>query len=236
MRERIGAGPYTNAFGGARGKRGRVRITADHPLVLGSASPRRRELALLLGVPFVVQSAAADETPLPGERPRDYVERVTRAKLEAVRAMDLGSAGGVLVADTIVVAPDGALLGKPLDDVDGRAMIERLAGKTHEVSTRFALAPILERGSPEPATRNDPAAAALHAQTVTTRVTFRSLTRGEVLAYVSSGEGRDKAGGYAVQGAAGLFVERIEGSFTSVVGLPLCEVLVAMRSLGWVGS
>jgi septum formation protein len=227
MRERIGAGPYTNAFGGARGKRGCVRITADHPLLLGSASPRRRELASLLGVPFVVRSAAADESALPDERPGDYIERVTQAKLDAVSAMDLGAAGGILVADTIVIAPDGAVLGKPRDDDDARAMIERLAGKTHEVATRFALGPILERG---------PSGDCAHAETVTTRVTFRALSRGEVLGYVSRGEGRDKAGAYAVQGAAGLFVERIEGSFTGVVGLPICEVLIAMRALGWVGS
>ncbi len=178
----------------------------------------------MLGVPFVVRSAAADETAHTGEAPREYVERVTRAKLDAVRAMDLGASGGVLVADTIVIAPDGALLGKPCDDDDARAMIERLAGATHEVATHFALAAL----APCPG-----GAAPAHAQTVTTRVTFRALTRGEAIAYVATGEGRDKAGGYAVQGGAAVFVERIDGSFTNVVGLPLCEVLVAMRALGW---
>jgi septum formation protein len=201
-----------------------VRITLAKPLVLGSASPRRRDLLAMLGVPFVVQSASADETALPGESPRAYVERVARAKLDAVRVGDLGAAAGVLVADTIVVAPDGGLLGKPLDDDDARAMIARLAGATHDVSTHFAIASCLRDEAP------------IHAQTVTTRVTFRALSAGEVREYVASGEGRDKAGSYAVQGNAAAFVERIEGSFTSVVGLPVCEVLVALRAIGWLSA
>jgi septum formation protein len=201
-----------------------VRITLANPLVLGSASPRRRDLLAMMGVPFVVRSASADETALPGELPRAYVERVACAKLDAVRAGDLGAASGVLVADTIVIAPDGGVLGKPLDDDDACAMIARLAGATHDVSTHFALASCLRDQAP------------VHAQTVTTRVTFRALSAGEVREYVASGEGRDKAGSYAVQGNAAAFVERIEGSFTSVVGLPVCEVLVALRAIGWLSA
>jgi septum formation protein len=204
--------------------KGRVRITLANPLVLGSASPRRRDLLAMLGVPFVVRSASADESALPGEPPRAYVERVARAKLDAVRAGDLGAASGVLVADTIVIAPDGGLLGKPLDDDHALAMIARLSGATHDVSTHFALAACLRDEAP------------IHAQTVTTRVTFRALSAGEVREYVASGEGRDKAGSYAVQGNAAAFVERIEGSFTSVVGLPVCEVLVALRAIGWLSA
>ncbi len=196
-----------------------MRIAPGSPLVLGSASPRRRDLVATLGVPFVVCSASADESALPGEAAMDYVSRVTRAKLEAVRALAPAGAG-ILVADTIVVAPDGALLGKPRDDDEGRTMIGRLAGATHLVSTHFVLAGLGAQG-------------AEHAETVTTRVTFRSLTRGEIAAYVASGEGRDKAGSYAAQGNAAAFIERIEGSFTNVVGLPLCEVLVALRAMRW---
>jgi septum formation protein len=124
------------------------------------------------------------------------------------------------VADTTVVAPDGAILGKPADDDEAAAMILRLAGATHEVSTRFALAP-----------RSDGAVAV--ARTVTTRVTLRPVTRAEALAYAATGEGRDKAGAYAVQGRASMFIERLEGSYTAVVGLPLCEVTEALRALGW---
>jgi septum formation protein len=198
-----------------------VRITLDNPLVLGSASPRRRDLVAILGLPFVVRSASVDEAPRAGEAPPAYVERVTLAKLDAVRTMAPTDRACVLVADTIVIAPDGALLGKPRDDDEGQAMLERLSGATHEVSTHFVLA----SSTPDA----DPA----HAETVTTRVTFRGLARAEIRAYVASGEGRDKAGSYAIQGKAGAFVERIEGSFTGVVGLPLSEVLVALRAIGW---
>jgi septum formation protein len=146
---------------------------------------------------------------------------VTTAKLEAVRDCDLGAPTGVLVADTVVIAPDGSILGKPVDAHDARSMLVRLAGNTHEVRTRFLL------GEP------DKGGHVSHAETVTTRVTFRAVTHDEAQAYAAMGEGRDKAGGYAVQGRAATFVERIEGSYTNVVGLPLCQVVVAMRVLGW---
>ncbi|MGH7270510.1 MAG: Maf family protein [Polyangiaceae bacterium] len=196
-----------------------MRITRNYPLILGSASPRRRELLARLGVPFLVRPANADEVLLPGEAPSPYLERVVTAKLAAVRAAEPSHATAILVADTIVVAPNGDLLGKPRDDAAARAMIECLAGATHEVKTRFGLF-----GSEGEA----------HAQTVTTRVTFRVLLPDEAGAYAATGEGRDKAGAYAVQGLGAVFVERIEGSFTSVVGLPLSEVFVAMRRLGWI--
>jgi septum formation protein len=178
----------------------------------------------MIGVPFVVCPADADETARAGEAPLRYVERVTRAKLEAVRQRELGLAVRVIVADTVVVAPDGALLGKPRDDDDAARMLRSLAGATHAVSTCFMLA--LRDAASEPR----------HVQTVTTRVTFRPLSPGEVRDYVTGGEGRDKAGGYAVQGLGAAFVERIEGSFTGVVGLPVCELLVALRALGWAAS
>ncbi|MDP8998879.1 MAG: Maf family protein [Myxococcota bacterium] len=210
-----------------------MRITSAAPLVLGSASPRRRELMTLLEVPFVVRAAGVDEALLGGETPHAYLERVTRAKLDAARSYRSdGESDGrpprppgnqslaMLVADTIVVAPDGEVFGKPANDAESQAMIDRLAATTHEVSTRFMLS-------------EDRVGAPTHAQTVTTRVTFRALSRGESRAYVLAGEGRDKAGGYALQGAAAAFVERIDGSYTGAIGLPLCEVVVAMRGLGW---
>jgi septum formation protein len=204
-----------------------VRIGPESPLVLGSASPRRRELIASLEIPFIVLPTEVDETKRGGETPSVYLERIVAAKLAAAleareslitRTRQLG---GVLVADTIVVAPDGALLGKPTSDADARAMIARLDGTTHEVRTRFALA------------SGDSGAAATFAQTITTRVAFRPLTPDEIDGYVACGEGKDKAGSYAVQGRAAAFVEGIEGSYTNVVGLPLCEVVVAMRGLGW---
>ncbi len=199
-----------------------MRITPATPLVLGSGSPRRREMMAMIGVPFVVRAAGADETIQAGEAPGAYLDRITRAKLDAVRGTaPLGAVAAVLVADTIVVLPGGVVLGKPADDGEARSMIERLAGVTHEVSTRFVLAEVTAR------------APIAYAQTVTTRVTFRTLADDEMRAYAATGEGTDKAGGYAVQGRAAAFIERIEGSYTGVVGLPICEVVVAMRELGW---
>jgi septum formation protein len=203
-----------------------VRISSDNPLVLGSASPRRRDLLATLGVPFIVCSADVDESVREGEAPKAYVERVALAKLRAVCARYPGKEAGVLVADTIVIAPDLTLLGKPRDDDEGRAMLERLAGATHQVSTRFVLAASSLHAEAQPD----------HAQTVTTQVTFRALLPSEIRAYVASGEGRDKAGSYAAQGNAAAFVERIDGSFTSVVGLPVCEVLIALRAIGWLAA
>jgi septum formation protein len=202
-----------------------VRITSACPLLLGSASPRRRELLALAAVPFLARAADADETAIAGEAPQRYVERVTLAKLSAVRGARIaGSFAGVLVADTTVVGPDGGILGKPADDADARATLARLAGATHAVLTCFALADL------------GTAAAAAHVETVTTRVTFRTLAPAEADAYVASREGRDKAGAYAVQGRAAAFVERIDGSYTNVIGLPLCEVVVALRRLAWWGG
>jgi septum formation protein len=191
------------------------------PLVLGSASPRRRELLSLAGVAVVVRSAEVDEAVHPGEKAEPYLERVTLAKLAAVRATlaDAGDVAWVLVADTIVLAPEGSILGKPRDDAEARAMLARLAGATHEVRTRFLIA----------AARSD--APPRHAQTVATRVTMRALSEPEIAGYVESGEGRDKAGAYAAQGRAAAFVSRIDGSYTNVVGLPLCEVVVALDEL-----
>jgi len=175
----------------------------------------------LIDVPFIVRAADVDESPRQGEEPAAYLERIVGAKLEAVRAADLGRAAAVLVADTIVVSPGETILGKPVDDGDGQSMIERLSATTHEVRTRFLLA------GAGPRDRVD------HAETVTTRVTFRAISPDEARAYVAMGEGRDKAGGYAVQGRAATFVEGIEGSYTNVVGLPLSQVIGAMRALGW---
>jgi septum formation protein len=199
-----------------------VRLTSDRPLVLGSASPRRRELVGRLGVPMIVRAADVDESQWEGEGPNPYLHRMVQAKLEAIRGDRLGGVGGILVADTIVVAPDGAVLGKPRSDEEAVRMLERLSGSTHDVRTRFVLA------------EADSAEGASHAQTVTTHLWFRALSPSEVAAYTATGEGRDKAGAYAVQGIAAAFVERIEGSYTNVVGLPLCEVVVAMRARGWI--
>jgi len=191
-------------------------------ILLASGSPRRREILDNLGISFEVHVAGADESLAIGESAAAYMERVVRAKLAAACASDgapLARARAVLVADTSVIDA-GAILGKPGDVDEAEAMIARLAGRTHEVWTRFAV------GESAREMR------VLHEETVVTRVTFRSLTPARIRAYAESGEGMDKAGAYAVQGRGAGLVARIEGSYTNVVGLPACEVLVALEGLG----
>lgn len=191
------------------------------PLLLASGSPRRREILAQLGVPIVVRAVNADETVLAGEAARTYLERIVGVKLSA--AFDVPEAREVttvLVADTSVIV-DGDILGKPVDADEAAAMIGRLAGRSHEVWTRFAIGDAASR-------------AVLHAETVETVVTFRALSAARVRAYAESGEGLDKAGGYAVQGLGAGIVSRIEGSYTNVVGLPACEVAQALERLGLV--
>jgi len=182
-------------------------------LVLASASPRRRELLEQLGLTLQVTPANIDETPLPGERPTEYVRRVASAKCDAVaaaRAPDLPVVG----ADTIVIVDD-QILGQPRDEEDARRMLLLLAGRRHDVTTAYRVSfggRTLDRA-------------------VTTIVSFRSLQPAEVDAYVASGEWKGKAGGYAVQGRAGAFVTELRGSHTNVIGLPLSEVLADLQAL-----
>jgi septum formation protein len=192
-------------------------------LVLASASPRRRELLERLGLVLAVEAVDIDESPLPGERPADYVRRVAGAKCDAAVAARAGRAGAaelaVLAADTTVIAPGAggpAILGKPADDADARRMLEGLAGRRHEVATAYRI-----RLGDRTAER-----------TVTTVVSFRALAPAEVEAYVASGEWRGKAGGYAVQGIAGAFVTELRGSHTNVIGLPVAEVVADLQALG----
>ena len=207
----------------------RASATATASLLLGSGSPRRREILANLRIPFVVHVAAADETIHDGEGPAPYLERVVLAKLGAVAGVyalssaapdDARATSAVLVADTSVI-DEGAILGKPADADEAEGMIARLAGRTHEVWTRFAIGRV-----------EGTEVRVAHAETVITRVTFRPLTPARIRAYAESGEGLDKAGGYAVQGLGAGIVARIEGSYTNVVGLPACELVVALEGLG----
>jgi septum formation protein len=185
------------------------------PLVcLASGSPRRQALLAQIGVPHVVRAADVDETTRPGESPADHVRRLARSKSLAVRA--LGVALPVLAADTIVVI-DAQLLGKPADEAEGLAMLERLSGRTHQVLTAVAL--VLAHG--EPGVR-------LSESTVR----FRALTRAERVAYWRTGEGSDKAGGYAIQGRGAVFIEHLSGSYSGVMGLPLFETAELLREAG----
>jgi septum formation protein len=194
-------------------------ITARSPLALGSASPRRRALLEGLGIPLVVVAVDVDERRRHDETPEAYLARVVDDKLRAVLADDRARESSVvLVADTIVLLED-QILGKPADAARARSMLAELSGRAHEVRTRFALGVPSERGH-------------VHAETVGTTVEFRALASDEIDRYVATGEGTDKAGGYAIQGIGSFAVKRIEGSYANVVGLPVCEVIVALRRSG----
>jgi len=198
-------------------------IDAAHPLVLGSGSPRRREIISALGLPFTVLAADIDESRLPGEAPLAYLERIVAAKLEGVRAR-LGDTphAAILVADTSVVL-DEDVLGKPEDVTDAARIFGRLTGRAHSVCTRYALGLRGERG-------------ARAARTLETQVHVRAATREEVDAYAATGEGLDKAGAYAAQGVGTFFIERIVGSYSNVIGLPACELISDLRELGLIGA
>lgn len=185
----------------------------DPDLYLASRSPRRAELLRTLGVGFALVDIDIDEAVAPGEVPRDYVLRLAREKAAAGRMLCAGRAP-VLGADTSVVV-DGAILGKPADEAELRYMLGRLAGRWHEVYTGVALAGQVPGEI-----------------CVCTRVHMRAITTAEIRCYWASGEPRDKAGGYAVQGLGGAFVDRLEGSWSNVVGLPLVETAALLVAAG----
>ena len=171
-------------------------------LVLVSASPRRRELLAALGLTPPVRPVDVDETPLAGEEAADCVLRLARAKAAA------GARTGeiVLAADTLVVL-EGRILGKPEGPEEAKEMLARLAGRDHLVQTGVAV-------------RNGDSSE-VAAAVETTRVTIAALTTERIADYVATGEPLDKAGAYAIQGLGALFVERIDGNYSNVVGLPL---------------
>jgi len=196
-------------------------------IYLASQSPRRQELLRQLGVEFDLlrlREAAGrpkdvDEVARDGEPPLHYIERIARTKANVggaqMRRRGL-SPRPVLGADTEVVL-DGEIFGKPRDPADAARMLGRLAGRTHHVSTAVAL---FWDGDES-------------AEIVTSAVTFRPLGPAEIDAYVATGESADKAGAYAVQGRAAAFVARIEGSYSGVMGLPLCETAALLARIGF---
>ena len=187
-----------------------------NPLFLASGSPRRRELLTQIGVAFSVIGAEIDETPLPDESPAAYVERLARGKAQAGRArLNANAQACVLGADTAVVL-DGKILGKPLDEADALAMLMSLSGQEHEVLTAIAL---LDGERCE-------------SRVVRSLVRFRPINAAEASAYWASGEPRDKAGGYGIQGLGAVFVSGLNGSYSAVVGLPLCETAELLGHFG----
>jgi septum formation protein len=186
-------------------------------LVLASGSPRRLELLRQAGLDPEVIVSSIDETPQKNEQPIDYARRLSAEKARAVLAQLEDRSRPVLGADTIVHVADGEphILGKPVDAGEARVMLGRLSGRTHEVVTAYTL---LYKGSER-------------GRAIETGVTFRVLEPAELEGYIGSLEWQDKAGGYAVQGLAAAFVRAVKGSYTNIVGLPLCEVLEDLDAL-----
>ena len=194
-------------------------LQQERGVVLASASPRRREILGQLGVQFRVEPSGIDERMLPGEGPEAHVGRLAREKGQNVRERlhDAPERPCVLSADTVVLL-DGVVYGKPADDADALRMLRNLSGRTHRVLTGLALCEV--GGS--------------HSESLVlaTDVTFRALDESLIRGYVASGEARDKAGSYAIQGLGTGLVRSISGSYTNVVGMPAVETLEMLQRAG----
>ncbi len=186
-------------------------------IILASASPRRRELLRQIGYDFEVIPSQAAEEELEGETPAEHVIRLSRDKAREVSTRDDIDGRWIIGSDTIVLRDD-VILGKPQDEEDAARMLRSLSGRAHQVLSGYA---ILDRKTGES-----------RAAAVVTRVSFRALTEGEITGYIASGEPADKAGAYAIQGLGAFMIKGIEGSYSNVVGLPLCEVVLALEELG----
>ncbi|MCX7816910.1 MAG: Maf family protein [Syntrophales bacterium] len=190
-----------------------VRSTGK--LILASASPRRIELLSLLGLVFDVVPSSIEETYYSHEAPQDYVLRLAEVKARVVASRY--PEAWVLAADTIVII-DGEVLGKPKKRDEAEAMLRKLSGRTHEVYTGFNLSSVREGTNVS--------------RYVRSLVTFRNLSDDEIFWYTRTDEPYDKAGAYAVQGKGAFFIKEIQGSYTNVMGLPLCEVVEVMKDKG----
>lgn len=189
----------------------------NRPLYLASRSPRRQQLLQQIGVPFLLLDVEVDETPAPQEAAAAYVERIAVAKAHAGRAaLTADDSGLVLTADTAVIIDD-QILGKPRDQAACMQMLARLSGRTHQVLTGVALAI---------------ASDTIWYQASLSHVTLRELDTHEMQAYWASGEPLDKAGGYAIQGLAALFITALQGSYSGVMGLPLYETAQLLQRAG----
>lgn len=179
-------------------------------LILASASPRRRQLLTQIGLRFDVVVTDIDESRLAGESPDAYVERLAIGKARAGHRGD-----GVAIGSDTIVLVDDEILGKPRGPKESKDMLQRLSGRSHQVKTSVAV---------HDGERTE-------SIVVTTRVMFRQISETEIDAYLQTGEGRDKAGGYGIQGIGSIFASSIEGSYSAVVGLPLAETEALLRML-----
>ncbi len=194
-------------------------------VILGSGSPRRLELLRSLGIEPRVVSPDIDESVLSDERPVDYVRRLASAKLDAVmKTVGAVNVGAIVIAADTTVDVDGIIFGKPVDDAEAVKMLLALSGRRHQVHTGFAVAVA------GPGCRGVDWNG--HVEVVSSTVTFRSVPIPEIIAYVDSGEPRDKAGAYAIQGGAAGFVEQVDGSLNAIIGLPIERLTEICAALG----
>lgn len=194
-----------------------INNRGGEPLILASASPRRKALLEQVGISFEVIPADVPEMPLKGVNPAEETVRIALEKGKWVAGRN-PDGRWILAADTIVII-DNAVLGKPGDEAEARSMLKSLSGRWHKVITGWCVI-------------NHAAGVVEKSGSVESRVFIKKLDDGHIDAYVSSGEPMDKAGSYAVQGIGAFMVERIEGSYTNVVGLPMCEVIDALEDVG----
>lgn len=185
-------------------------------IVLASASPRRSELLSQVGIEFEIIPSNIPEEPLDGETPAEHVMRLASQKASEV-AGRVGTGKWVIGSDTVVII-DGEILEKPDDHMDAIAMLKKLSGREHKVITGYS---IINSSSGEEVKR-----------AVETAVKFKKLTDNEIEGYVHSGEPMDKAGAYAIQGLGSFMVEGIVGSYSNVVGLPVCQIVNDLEALG----
>ena len=190
-----------------------MSITSKDLFILASESPRRREILKSVGLKFKIVPAHVNEKYLAGESPRQHVKRLACDKAMAV-ALKYPEAW-ILGADTIVVI-DGMILGKPKNEAQAKNMLQRLSGREHKVFTGFSIVRI--------------ASNAIQTKVVQSAVKFKTISPEELKWYVACDEPYDKAGGYAIQGKGSYFIQSIRGSYTNVIGLPLCEVLETLKT------
>lgn len=194
-----------------------INNRGGEPLILASASPRRKALLEQVGIRFEIIPADVPEMPVKGANPAEEAMRIALEKGKWVAGRN-PDGRWILAADTIVII-DNAVLGKPGDEAEARWMLKSLSGRWHKVITGWCVI-------------NHAADGVEKSGSVESRVFIKKLDDGHIDAYVSSGEPMDKAGSYAAQGIGAFMVERIEGSYTNVVGLPMCEVIDALEDVG----
>jgi septum formation protein len=190
-------------------------VRKSSPFILASSSPRRRELLRQIGVHFSVAPADVDESVIPGEPAEVYAARVA---LDKARMAAQGGCDGIIIAADTVVVLDNEIMGKPVDANDAERMLSKLSGRVHEVITAVAV--------------RDAATGRESIQSSTTRVWFRELSASEIASYVASGEPLDKAGAYGIQERGAFLVEKIEGCYFNVVGLPLSLLGEMLKEFG----